>query len=132
MGSKERAEHVEVLRSCCHTCNLILVARIRDKLREERGGRGREGEGGGEGNVVGIDIPRKADGGVWVVPGGDAMMGPVYLYGKLEHEAVRELLRQLVDQVPPRWIANHFLQPWWCLWRGRERVWWEGVEGGVV
>ena len=37
MGGKERAEHVEILCSCCHTCNFILVASIRDELREGRG-----------------------------------------------------------------------------------------------
>ena len=52
VGSKERAEHVEILCSCCHTCNFILVASVRDELRE--GGRRsggmerRGGEGRGE------------------------------------------------------------------------------------
>ena len=62
---------------------------------------------------------------VWVY-GGEAcvlLMGQDKdLNGKLEHEAVRELLCQLVDEVPPGWIANHLLQPWWglCAGGGRE------------
>ena len=49
-----------------------------------------------------------------------------HLNGKLEHEAVGELLCQLVDEVPPGWIANHLLQPWWGLCAGKER---EGKGG---
>ena len=49
------------------------------------------------------------------------------LNSKLEHEAVRELLCQLVNKVPPGWIANHLLQPWWGLCAGGGR---EGKGGG--
>lgn len=33
------------------------------------------------------------------------------LHGELEHEAVGVLLHQLVEELAPRRVANHFLQP---------------------
>ena len=53
MGGKERAEHVEILCSCCHTCNFILVASIRDELREGR--EGGEEEGGERTGIANLE-----------------------------------------------------------------------------
>ena len=63
-------------------------------------------------------VPNKAREHLWLVGGsggtGDlALIAGVgdELHGKLEHEAVRVLLDQLVEELAPCLVANHLLQP---------------------